>query len=88
MWQNNKWFSKWVICLSMCPTSSKEIKAFVMNKFHKCTWEKELRKKNYYIEEFNPSHNHQQKAYIGANISWRAKIIIAQIRTDLHQNLL
>ena len=45
MRQNNKWFSKWGICLSMCPTRSKEIKAFVMDKFHKCTWEKELGKK-------------------------------------------
>ena len=53
---------------------------------HKCTWEKELgRKKKYYIEEFNPNHNHQQKAYIGANIYWRAKIIIAQLRTNSHQ---
>ena len=26
MWQNNKWFSKWGICLSMCPTNNKEIK--------------------------------------------------------------
>jgi hypothetical protein len=59
MRQNNKWFSKWGICLSMCPTNSKEIKTFVMDKFHKRTWEKELgRKKKYYIEEFNPTHNH------------------------------
>ena len=57
-----------------------------MDKFHKCTWEKELaRKKKYYIEEFNPTHDHQQKAYIGGNISWRAKIIIAQLRTNSHQ---
>jgi NAD-dependent dihydropyrimidine dehydrogenase PreA subunit len=85
MRQSNKWFSKWGICLSMCPTKSKEIKTFVMDKFHKCTWEKELgRKKKYYIEEFNPTHNHQQKAYIGANISWRSKILIAQLRTNSH----
>jgi hypothetical protein len=32
MRQNNKWFSKWGICLSMCPTKSKEIKTFVMDK--------------------------------------------------------
>jgi hypothetical protein len=86
MRQNNKWFSKWGICLSMCPTKSKEIKTFVMDKFHKRTWEKELGRKNkYYIEEFNPTHNHQQKAYIGANISWRSKILIAQLRTNSHQ---
>jgi hypothetical protein len=60
MWQNNKWFSKWGICLSMCPTNCKEIKTFVMDKFCIRTWEKELgRKKKYYIEEFNPTHNHQ-----------------------------
>jgi hypothetical protein len=70
----------------MCPTNSKEIKTFVMDKFHKRTWEKELgRKKKYYIEEFNPTHNHQQKAYIGANISWKSKILIAQLRTNSHQ---
>ena len=86
MRQNNKWFRKWGICLSMCPTNSKEIKSFVIYKFHKCTWKKELgRKKKYYIEEFNPSHNHQQKAYIGTNISWRAKILIAQLRTNSHK---
>ena len=57
-----------------------------IDKFHKSTWEKELgRKKKYYIEEFNPNHNHHQIAYIWSNISWRAKIIIAQIRTNLHQ---
>jgi len=57
-----------------------------MEKFHKRTWEKELgRKKNYYIEVFNPTHNHQPKAYIEANISWRAKILIAQLRTNSHQ---
>jgi hypothetical protein len=70
----------------MCPINSKEIIFFVMDKFHKRTWEKELgRKKKYYIEEFNPTHNHQQKAYIGANFSWRSKILIAQLRTNLHQ---
>ena len=26
-----------------------------------------------------------QKAYIGANISWRSKILIAQLRTNSHQ---
>ena len=60
MWKNNKWFSKCGIFFSMCPTNSKEIKTFVMDKFHQSTWEKELgRKKKYYIEKFNPTHNHQ-----------------------------
>ena len=86
MRQNSKWLSKWDIYLNMCPTNSKEIKAFVIDKFHKCTWDKELgRKKKYYIDEFNPTCSHHQKAYIGANISWRAKILIAQLRTNSHQ---
>jgi hypothetical protein len=69
----------------MCPTNSKEIKTFVMDKFHKRTWEKEVERKKYYIEEFNPTHNHQQKTYIGANISWKSKILIAQLMTNSHQ---
>ena len=86
MQQNNKWFSEWGICLNACPINSKEIKAFVMEKFHKHTWDKELgRKKNYYIELFNPTLSHQPKACIEANISWRAKILIAQLRTNSHQ---
>ena len=57
-----------------------------MEKFHKHTWDKELgRKKKYYIEVFNPTHSHQPKAYIEANISWRAKILIAQLRTNSHK---
>jgi len=49
---------------------NKEIKAFVMEKIHKHTWDRELgRKKNCYIEVFNPTHNYQPKAYIEANIS-------------------
>ena len=43
------------------------------------------RKEKYYIEEFNPTYNHHQKDYIGANISWRAKMLIAQLRTNSHQ---
>jgi len=42
------------IFLNACPINNKEIKAFVMEKFHKHTWDKELGiKKNYYIEVFN-----------------------------------
>ncbi len=86
MQKNNKWFIKFDICLNVCPINSKEIKDFVMEKFHKRTWDKELgRKKNYYIEVFNPTHSHQPKAYIEANISWRDKIIYSQLRTNSHQ---
>lgn len=52
-----------------------------MDTFHKCTWDNELGgKKKFYIEEFNPTHNHQQKSYIGVNISRRPKILIAQLK--------
>jgi hypothetical protein len=86
MRQNIKWLSKWDIHLNKCPTNSKEIKAFVIDRFHKRTWDKGLGiKKEYYIEEFNPTYNHHQKAYIRANISWIAKMLIAQLRTNSHQ---
>ena len=86
MWKNRKWLIKWDIYLNMCPMNSKEIKDFVIDRFHKCTWDKELgRKEKYYIDEFNPTCSHHKKAYIGANISWRAKILIAQLRTNSHQ---
>ena len=40
MQQNNKWLSKWDIYLNTCPTNSKKIKAFVIDKFHKQIWGK------------------------------------------------
>ena len=47
---------------------------------------KELgRKKKHYIEEFNTTCDLQQKEFIGASISWRAKVLIAQLRTNSHQ---
>jgi hypothetical protein len=86
MRRNIKWLSKWDIHLNKCPTNSKVIKAFVIDRLHKQIWDKGLgRKKEYYIEEFNPTYNHHQKAYIGANISWRTKMLIAQLRTNSHQ---
>ena len=42
------------------------------------------RKKDYYIKEFNPTRDHEEKAYIGANIKWKAKMLIAQLRTSSH----
>ena len=48
----------------------------ILNKFHKRTWDKKPeRKRKYYIEDFNPTYNQHQKAYIGANIPWKAKIL-------------
>ena len=34
---------------------------------------------------FNPTHSYQPKAYIEANIPWRDKILITQLRTNSHQ---
>jgi hypothetical protein len=66
--------------------NNKEIKAFFIDRFHKRTWDKNLgRKKEYYIEEFNTTYNHHQKACIGNNISLRDKMFIAQLRTNSHQ---
>ena len=39
-------------------------------------WGKELgRKKKYYVQEFNPTCDLQQKEYICTSIMWRAKIL-------------
>ena len=57
-----------------------------MEKFCENAWGKELgRKKKYYIEEFNPTCDLQQKEFIGVSISWRAKVLSAQLRTNSHQ---
>ena len=86
MRQNNKWMKKWNIYLNACPTNSKELKNFVLEKFCKGIWGNELgRKKKYYVHEFNPTCDLQQKEYIGASISWREKVIISQLRTNSHQ---
>ena len=84
--QNYTWMQKWNIYLNACPTNSKELKYFFMENFRKKVWEKELgRKKKYYIEEFNPTCDLQQKKFIGASISWREKVLIAKLRTKSHQ---
>jgi hypothetical protein len=47
MWmrQNSKWLNKWDIYLNRCPTNSKKIKVFVIDRFHKQTWNKSAREK-------------------------------------------
>ena len=86
MRQNQTWMQKWNIYLNACPTNLKELKNFVMEKFRKRVWGKELgRKKKYYVQEFNPACDLQQKEYIGDNIPWREKNLIAQLRTNSHQ---
>ena len=78
MRQNNKWMQQWNICLNACPTNSKELKNFVLEKFRKGICGKELgRKKNYYVQVFNPTCDLQQKEYIRASLPWRAKVLIA-----------
>ena len=49
MKQNYIWMKKWNIYLNACPTNSKELKDFFMEKFHKRVWGKELGRKKYYI---------------------------------------
>ena len=69
MRQKNKWMQKWNIYLNPCPTNSKHLKNFLLEKFHNGIWGKELgRKKKYYVQEFNPTCDLQRKEYIGANI--------------------
>ena len=86
MKQNYTWMQKWNIYLNPCPTNSKELKNFVMEKSCKRVWGKELGgKKKYYIEEFNHTYDLQQKEFIGASILWRANVLIAQLRTNPRQ---
>ncbi|KAH9325519.1 hypothetical protein KI387_005697, partial [Taxus chinensis] len=83
--QNIKWMKKWNIEWKTWPQGNKEIQAFVIDKVRKTMWDNRGRKKRYYLEEFNYTCDHQQKAYIGALIPWRAKILIAQLRTNSHR---
>ena len=86
MRQNYTWMQKWNIYLNVCPINSKELNNFVVEKFHKQVRGKHLdRKKKYYIEEFNPTCDLQQKEYIGANIMWREKVLITQLIINSHQ---
>ena len=86
MRQNYTWRKKWNIYLNACPKNNKELKDFVMENFHKHVWRKEFgRKKKHYIEEFNRTYDLQQNEYIGANIPWREKVLIAQLRMKLQQ---
>lgn len=69
-----------------CPTNSKNLKSYVMEKICKHIWGGNLgRKKKYYVQEFNPTCDLQQKEYIGASIPLRERILIAQLRTYSHQ---
>ena len=41
--------------------------------------------KSYYIKKFNPTSSHDEKAYIRALINWKAKMLMAQLRTSSHR---
>jgi len=86
MTQNHTWMQKLNIYLNVCPTNRKELTNFVMDKFRKQVWGKELgRNKKYYIEEFNPMCNLQQKEYIRASIPWREMVLISQLIANSHK---
>lgn len=42
------------------------------------------RKKDYYVKEFNPTCEHDNKEYLGAEIKGKAKILIVQLRSRSH----
>lgn len=88
MWmkQNVKWMSKWGSGISECPNRNGEIKKYVQGKLKESMWKGPLgNKKEYYVKHFNPTYDHTQKTYIGMEIKWKTKILIAQIRTSSHQ---
>ena len=86
MKQNIKWMQKWDINIQNCPDNIKEIKKFANEKFRNILWIGHIgRKKSYYIKEFNPTSSHDEKTYIRAPINWKAKMLMAQLRTSLHR---
>lgn len=86
MKQNNKWLQKWDVNIHSCPNSTEEIKKFVHERFCIIMWTRHMgRKKSHYVKEFNPNNCHKEKAYLGAAIKGKAKMLIAQLRTSSHQ---
>ena len=83
MKQNDKWMRKWDINIHICLDIIKEIKKFVIENFCNLLWTRHIRrKKSYYIKEFNPTSNHDEKAYIRAPINCKAKMSMAQLITS------
>ena len=86
MKQNHKWMRKWDINIQTSRDNIKEIKKFVNEIFRNILWTRHIgRKKSYYIKEFNPTSSHDEKAYIRATINWKAKMLMAQLRTSSHR---
>ena len=49
-------------------------------------WANQLgRKKAYYVKEFNPTCEHDDKEYLGAKIKGKAKILITILRSGSHR---
>lgn len=86
MKQNDKWINKWGISIKECPNTKGDIKKYVQEKVKVSMWTKQIgRKKQYYITHLNSSWDHAQKSYLGADIKWKAKMLMAQLRTSSHQ---
>ena len=69
----------------MCLANSKNIKKKLWISSTNVHWRRIQRERKSIILKNLISLNHQQKMYIGANIYQRAKILIAQLRTNSHQ---
>ena len=77
MKQNNKWMQKWDINIHSCSDNTEEIKKFVRERFRNIMWTRHMkRKKFHYVKEFNPNTCYEEKAYLGADIKWKAKMFI------------
>lgn len=85
MKQNSKWLSKWNIKLHECPNTNVEIKKFVLEKFRTIMWTKQVgRKKTHYIQEFNPTWEHDEKNYLRIAIKGKARLLVTQLRIGSH----
>ncbi|KAH9315018.1 hypothetical protein KI387_023645, partial [Taxus chinensis] len=85
MKQNEKWMKNWGISMQECPNTNGDIKKYVREKVKTAMWTKQLgRKREYYVKNFNPTCDHEQKHYMEAEIKWKAKMLIAQLKTSSH----
>ena len=76
MRQSIKWLGMWNIKLQGCPNINVEVKKLVIGKFKIATWTNHIgQKKVYYIKVFNPTWEHGDKAYLGAAIKGKAKVL-------------
>ena len=72
--QNDKQFNKQNIDYQECPGNNSEMKKQVARKIRSVMWANQLgRKKAYYVKEFNPTYEHDNKEYLGAKIKGKVK---------------